>query len=368
VEIADIFRQINIILERESKTATYKFALLRCTIEVIQEKSPFILVNNDEVKIPLYLLIGKWILAYYPIFESGYQYSQINGESVRLAFQKEMSKVLEYYKCHGGISVLNRDLKTGFPDDIVLDSYFLIKQLRNVITKNPMRYIGSKLFGKHYSLFTLNDDNKRFADLSNPIRDLGTFSIPKDYYDVFYLLGSFITGQDSILSKWAEFSTRSSNDSINKNIFVEKLLEMPVVKRDQATVSKYFSDLLKDGKKVYCVWTGREILSKLHAEHIFPFSLWKNNDLWNLLPSLPSVNSNKSDKIPSSKLILRQKDYIRKGWELYLPEKISRFKIEFEQSLIGKINSEIDFDKGINALQEISDYLIDVRGYEAWNG
>lgn len=364
----DFLKQINVILERESKSSTYKYALLRCTIEVIQEKSPFIQINHEKATIPLYLLIEKWILAYYPIFENGLQHTQINGDKVPLAFETEMKHLVNYYKIRGGISVLNRDFKVGFPNDVVVFVFNLVKKLKTVITTNPMRYIGSKLFGEHYSIFKQNADSERFIDLSNPIKDLGTFSISRNFYDGFYLLGSFITGQDSILSKWAEFSIRASNEEVSKTTIIEKLLEMPVVKRDQSLIGNYFSELISTGKEVYCVWSGKKITKNFDMEHILPFSLWKNNDLWNLLPSSTSCNSKKSDKIPTPELIQKQQSVIMQGWELYFPKMEQRFLNEFGYSLIGEVRAENQFEKGINRLMEISDYLITVRGYEAWNG
>lgn len=38
-----------------------------------------------------------------------------------------------------------------------------------------------------------------------PQRRFGSFSITYDYYEAFEVLGSFITGQDSIFFKWAAF-------------------------------------------------------------------------------------------------------------------------------------------------------------------
>jgi hypothetical protein len=116
---------------------------------VIQEKSPFIVVDDENVKIPLYLLIEKWILAYYPIFESNLQYSQINGLSVKLAFESEMIEFVKMYQFNGGISIVNVHLKTGFPSEYQNIALKLIKKLRDVITTNPMRYIGSRLSNSH---------------------------------------------------------------------------------------------------------------------------------------------------------------------------------------------------------------------------
>ena len=54
------------IIERDSKDATYKFALLRATIEIIQEHDNYKSVNEEGVSFPMGLLILKWIEYYYP--------------------------------------------------------------------------------------------------------------------------------------------------------------------------------------------------------------------------------------------------------------------------------------------------------------
>jgi hypothetical protein len=40
----DVFQNISKIIERDSKTTTYKFALLRGVIDIIQDNSPFITI------------------------------------------------------------------------------------------------------------------------------------------------------------------------------------------------------------------------------------------------------------------------------------------------------------------------------------
>ena len=66
----DIFRNISKIIERDSKVTTYKFALLRGLIDIIQENSPYISFSGGRAHFPTGLLIEKWILYYYPILES----------------------------------------------------------------------------------------------------------------------------------------------------------------------------------------------------------------------------------------------------------------------------------------------------------
>jgi len=56
-----VFKNIAKIIERDSKVTTYKFALLRGVIDVIQDNSPYISFSDSRVNIPTGLLIEKWI-------------------------------------------------------------------------------------------------------------------------------------------------------------------------------------------------------------------------------------------------------------------------------------------------------------------
>ena len=66
----EVFYNINKIIERDSKATTYKFALLRGVIEIIQDNSPYISVIDNRAQIPTGLLIEKWLIYYYPILQS----------------------------------------------------------------------------------------------------------------------------------------------------------------------------------------------------------------------------------------------------------------------------------------------------------
>ena len=106
---SEIFINISKIIEQESKTSTYKFALLRGTIDLIQENSPYIVANKDRVYIPMGLLINKWIFYYYPLLESSVNIPQINGHKP-IAFEKELKSLINDYRKKGDISVLYNDL------------------------------------------------------------------------------------------------------------------------------------------------------------------------------------------------------------------------------------------------------------------
>ena len=151
-----------------------------------------------------------------------------------------------------------------------------------------MKYIGRSISEDYYSIFQFENAALRKRnieiDLEFLIQNFGTFSIPRDYYEAFKILGSFINGQDSILFKWAEFSVIASSRDLSIAKVVNEVLRNPITQREISESKKIYREILNREGQVFCVWTGRKI-STYVIDHVIPFSIWKNNDLWNLLPS-----------------------------------------------------------------------------------
>ena len=108
-------------------------------------------------------------------------------------------------------------------------------------------------------------------------------------------------------------------------------------KRTRTEATKFFTQNLKNAD-IKCVWSGKEITTDLNSDHIIPFSLQKNNDLWNLLPSKAKVNGSKSDRIPKSTLLDKQKDEILKYWQILHAHYTNRFTNEITYALCGNIS------------------------------
>ena len=197
------------------------------------------------------------------------------------------------------------------------------------------------------------------------INNFGTFSIPADYYDAFKLLGSFISGHDSILFKWAEFSVNASGQTLSVEKVINEVLRSPITEREIKESKKIYRDVLSRKGSVYCVWTGKK-LSVYDIDHMIPFSVWKNNDLWNLLPAGRNTNNQKRDKIPSPGLIDQRKDLILNYWGMMNDNLSKRFKKEIQVALLGNEPFDTWQLNGILKLQNSCEYLITKRGYEEW--
>ena len=365
----EVFSNISKIIQRDSKTTTYKFALLRGIIDIIQDNSPYISFSNDRVNFPLGLLVEKWMLYYYPIFESSEYIPQINGET-NLAFLVQFKKIILEYSSIGGFSAFYNDLKNkGIPKNMHSDFVSLSKKIKDTITRMPMKYIGSSISNNYYSIFQyesgIKSKTSNSIDTEFLINNLGTFSIPIDYYEAFQFLGSFIGGQDSILFKWAEFSVNASGKNLSIEKVVSEVLKSPITERDVAESKQIFKSILKNEGKVFCVWTGKPITS-YDVDHMIPFSVWKNNDLWNLLPSEAKTNNNKRDKIPSIELIESRKDSILYYWELLNQNQPQRFQKEIQISLLGNNPFSNWKETAFEHLQSSCNYLISNRGYSEW--
>ncbi len=365
----DVFQNISKIIERDSKSTTYKFALLRGVIEIIQDNSPFISISQDRVHFPTGLLIENWMMYYYPILESSTRIPQINGEA-NLAFGVPLMKIINEYTSIGGFSAFYNDLKNkGIPKHLQADFFELAKKLRITITTMPMKYIGRSISNDFYSIFQYQAGNSRKTtseiDLEFLINTSGTFSIPLEYYKAFKILGSFINGQDSIIFKWAEFSVNASKQNLSLEKVVNEILKSPITQREISVSKKFYQDILAKEKFVACVWTGKKITT-YDVDHVIPFSVWKNNDLWNLLPSRPKTNNQKRDKIPSSALIESRKEEIIHYWNLINATQSQRFQKEIRVALLGNRPNEGWQKTAIEQLQNSCNYLITNRGFEEW--
>ena len=111
---------------------------------------------------------------------------------------------------------------------------------------------------------------------------------------------------------------------------VEKLLIQPTTERDVNFVCFVYQKI----DDMRCVWTGVPLGTRFVVDHAIPFSLWKNNDLWNSLPTAKSVNAEKRDKLVGRRVIRDVQGPIVYYWEVLRENSEERFSMELDHSLV----------------------------------
>ncbi len=371
-------KRINRIIESDSKDTTYKFALLKGVIEISQEYAHLREEIGSEVFFPLSLLVEKWLLYYYPLIEGPRFFPQKNGElpgrGRQIAFRDDFRKITDYYHGKGGLSVFNRDYESGtIPDEIRQDFLRLIRNLQHTITGMPMRYLGKSISTEEYSIFKFHEANiqasKARLDPDYLLRSLGRFSFSQELFEVFQFLGGFISGENSLLYKWAKFTVDADRTGgLTVESVLQRLRTFPETERmiDKARIS--YRNLFDRTHCLECVWSGREMRSFQHVniDHVIPFVLWRNNDLWNLLPASREMNQLKRDRVPSPDMIEDRSGAIRNYWRVLREDYHDQFDREIERSLVGRKHGELWEETAIKQLKERCYYLTNVRGVDEW--
>lgn len=379
------YQKINTIIERDSADATYKYALLRGVIEVCQQYGHLRQddTGNDRVWFPLGLLVEKWILYYYPIFAAPAFIPQKNGErpdteeGKHISFRKYFTPIIDYYQDRGGISFFYNDYSRGLiPEEIQPAFRTLLKEIRSTITIMPMKHLGFSQSKEHYSVFRYTKPLPRLPyqgtiDRGYVIKHGGWFSISSDLCTIFEYFGSFISGEECILKKWAAFTASADKTkTITEEAMLSLLGTAPTTERALADARAIYSSVIDRKGSIGCAWSGKAIREsgEMHVDHLLPFSIWKNNDLWNLLPATGSVNNQKRDRIPELSFLASRKEPIIGYWDLLHDHWPHRFEREIEVSLLGMDAPGSDWQEhAFEQLTEKCTYLIDIRGYQPWS-
>lgn len=206
-----------------------------------------------------------------------------------------------------------------------------------------MQLIGEAI-GRQGEIFIYNKDreykklNKENLSVNTIIKYCATYSIDLDYYEAYKLLAAFINGENVIVFQWVDFSYKlMKDDTLSRNELYSVINIDYETKRTTTEATKFFTQRVNNAD-IKCVWSGKKITTDLNIDHIIPFSLWENNDLWNILPSKAKVNGSKSDRIPKSTLLDKQKDEILKYWQLLHAHYTNRFTNEITYALCGDIS------------------------------
>jgi SAM-dependent methyltransferase len=305
--------QIEGILNRDRKVATYKLALFRALADIAMTSFHRARWRNDgTVEIPIEDIVERWIYYFWPIFASSTFTPQIRGELPNckkpIAFRHDLETLIEHYRNLGGLSAFYQNFRSSAVGrDISPVLKALSAKVARTIIEGPVTYAGGSL--ETGRVFAYDKQNRKVVLSSGIWHELS-------------LMGHWI--KDAVLLRWAELSSEISKKQLTPAQIIDLLLTGPTVERDVCFVRSVYSDL--PNKR--CVWTDSSLEGVFAVDHVIPFSLWKNNDLWNLLPVAPKVNLSKRDRLPTRRVMEIRRDAIIYFWQQLRAANTPRFDYE----------------------------------------
>lgn len=332
--------EIETIISRDKKDATYKLALLRALCDIAQTDTGMVRWGMDgAVRVPLGSIVEKWILYYWPIIEldgpdGKVAIPQKRGLEKRMpiAFRSAMRELIRFYRDHGRLTVWHRDYKSDtVPEQEKTFVDAAVNKIAHTIVAGPVRYSGGSLaLTEQYFSFEGQQTaaNRCFSSLSASDR-LGSVVVQGKAWMEMSVIGHWIG--ESLIVRWAELTHEISNYTVPVKDVIERLLVRPAEGRDVGFARKIYSK----AADLRCVWTGASLEKGFAVDHAIQFSVWHSNDLWNVFPAATKVNSSKSDKLVSKRVLLSSRDRIIHYWETLKQQAENRFVVELGRSLIG---------------------------------
>ena len=364
--------EIETIISRDRKDATYKLALLRALCEIAQmEHYRVHWLPDGRVSVPLGLVAEKWLLYYWTLIEADGAgdravIPQRRGMEVneQIAFRKVMRKLISFYNQHDGVSAFYQDYKSGsLPDGAVRLVDDTINTIARTIVVGPVTYTGGALEGKE-SYFGFQGRQSAKGKCTSPAQtcdNLGHILVSASAWREMCLIGHWLS--ESLILRWAELTFEISNETVPLKDVIERLLKRPTTDRDVQFARSIYGSL----PNLECVWTRTPLDNRFAVDHTVPFSITFNNDLWNLLPSTPDVNARKHNKLVTRDALFRSKDGIIHYWGILKAKADQRFSLEVSRALLRDKFNQANWETlAFSGLVEKVEMLAIQRGLERW--
>ena len=364
--------QIETIINRDKKTATYKLALLRALCDIAQTAAHHVRWHgNDTVSVPLGLIAERWLYYYWPLVDADITQIRGQGKKKPEAFRADMNELLCAFRNVGGLDAFHtayRNNQLTTEQKQLADS--ALNKIANTIVVGPVTFSGGALEGTD-SFFAHSGRKTATGKCFSPaglVENLGRVQFRAEIWRELCLVGHWIG--EAILLRWAELTHEFTQQSIPIAAILEKLLIRPESQRDVTMMRKLYASF----DKLECVWTGRPLQATgtdgagFVVDHVIPFTLWHNNDLWNLLPADARVNGQKSDRIVTRDTLRASEERIIRYWQEARRQETFRFDCEVSRTLLGRNAPETQWEKpAFAALMDAAEMVAIQRGVERWN-
>ncbi|WP_353543609.1 HNH endonuclease [Deinococcus xinjiangensis] len=298
------------LLRHESKSNTYKFALIRALNDLALEHP---LAVTGDVVVPLRRVAERWLVYYWPFVgeKPVYQGARaMKGDSVTqdISFRPALSALRAAWEALPHASdhpaegaLLLTDYRAGrerLPTTLRQQTETTVKVIMQAV-RQPVRYAGGT--GPH-ALFSLPSPAASLpgTPLPGTLSAEPAFTVPLVVWEALRELSLWV--EALCLHEWSLYVEQVRQEpAVGRGQVFSLLTAMPEGRVALTWERHQVRLLMLAGHNFQCPWTGLNLSpTRFDLDHLIPISAFPINELWNLLPSDPQHNSHvKRHRIPS---------------------------------------------------------------------
>jgi hypothetical protein len=175
-------------------------------------------------------------------------------------------------------------------------------------------------------------------------------------------LGHWIA--DAVILRWAALTQKFA---VRQGITAGDVLPLLLARPQPQRATALARDVYQTAGVTRCTWSNKKLGNDFAVDHVIPFALWGNNDLWNLVPTDPKTNGNKSDKLPTSELLQSRRSHLFENWEYLRSDLPSPFDQQAYHLLGHPLTSCGSWKEDLfSALRQAVEITAIQRGVERW--
>ncbi len=268
------------IIENMNNDNTYKLAWGRALIEIIYEHKE----EDCELVIP-FVAIAEKMLKYY--WNQTYFFNLKQSPGKKPVVVQETEKCIEFVK---------NKRKSNIPvwfdraqEDLMTDPSFYAKRITKIAKtlKHDVSWRFKKVNKEEHDIYRLDLDQMTVTFSADEIVQL------KDY--------AFILSQ-LLNYKWAQLLEKF-NSAPKIALKVKGISDAKIRRNNLTKFKNILLSQMKDGN-IIDFYTGQVLEENdISIDHVIPWSFMYSDDIWNLVITSKSVNSSKSNSIPSEEII-----------------------------------------------------------------
>ena len=356
---------ISTILKHDSKTTSYKIALLRAINDVVLTY-PDLRTFQMPVAVPLRQLAKFWVAYYWPFvdpvlpIQQGQRASRDGKTRNDMAFRPTLSELrAQWEQTVGGLKnsadgfFLINELKSNrkwqnYPDSLVKALSHAVSAIARTIEK-PIRYAGPgewSVFDKPQSYSAISGSTIAVPGTVERDRCL---IIPFELWETFRQMSLWI--EALCVHEWCLFTQRVAD--VDRGAIYSLFTVRPDNRRPLTWERNQIDILMMEGAEFTCPWTERRLVSGIayDLDHILPVAVYPTNELWNLVPADPHFNSHqKRDRLPRPKRLAIARPHLEMIYRQYgVSAKLSAVLKEDATLRFARVDAKVDFATSLSS-------------------